>query len=81
MIFWALMRKEINEADESGQLSFDFESSEEGWFGPMFWPSEETETVKIEEEYYNSLKKNPFKAKVVGHYEKEGDKWRLIPLR
>jgi hypothetical protein len=79
--FYALMRRERNEADESGQLSFDFAASDEGWFGPMFWPTNETDPEKIVEEYYNSLKKNPFDAKVIGHYEKEGDEWRLIPLK
>ena len=69
---------------QNEQFEFEFGEGSEQWVGPMFWPTDETDFKKIEEEFYNSLEngRQRFVVRVAGKYEhdEESNRWRLIPM-
>lgn len=60
---WDLYYRFLDE--ESGQLSFDFESKEK-WIGPMLFPGDDPE--KIIKEFYNSLPNLKLEAYIKGEH-------------
>lgn len=74
-MIWALWWK-LGEV-EPEQLDL-FESPKQQWVGPMFWPdADDIETAK--ENFLKSLEGRPITCRIDGYYEKEGEKWQLIP--
>jgi hypothetical protein len=74
---WSLWYK-LGEV-EWEQLDF-FESSRDSWVGPLMWPGSE-DIEKSKDDFLNTLKNRSIIVRIDGYYEKEGDKWRLIPCK
>ena len=82
-MMYALWYK-FDEKSSWQQLDF-FDDAKVDWIGPIVWPTVGSQNLvppeKAIEDFYNSLPGRNVKAQIRGYYEREGDKWQLIPLK